>query len=193
MRLLQLSGHTDLQLITHDADKLPPYAILSHTWGADNEEVTFDDIVEGAGRDKPGYAKILFCGQQALRDGLKHFWVDTCCIDKRNHSELSEAIISMFRWYQKATKCYVYLSDVSKVKHDRDGGPGDWEDAFRKSRWFTRGCKNIQNFRQRIKNLLSLSTQGHSKSCLHQMKLNSGQETDISSGRRTHSKISSVK
>jgi hypothetical protein len=44
----------------------------------------------------------------------------------------------MFRWYQNAAKCYVYLSDVSIGK---DSAPSDflWEPAFRKSRWFTRG------------------------------------------------------
>lgn len=141
MRLLRLNDRAKLSLTTHDADKLPPYAILSHTWGADDEEVSFDDVQRGEGQGKAGYAKILFCGRQALKDDLKDFWVDTCCIDKRNHSELSEAIISMFRWYQKATKCYVYLSDVSKAKDDRHSGPYDWEHAFRKSRWFTRGCK----------------------------------------------------
>lgn len=35
----------------------------------------------------------------------------------------------MFRWYQNASKCYVYLLDVQL----------SWELAFRKSRWFTRG------------------------------------------------------
>ncbi|ROV87718.1 hypothetical protein VSDG_09744 [Cytospora chrysosperma] len=56
----------------------PKYAILSHTWG--NEEVTYED----------------------MRDGLEHFWVDTCCIDKSSSAELSEAINSMFKWYQQA-------------------------------------------------------------------------------------------
>jgi hypothetical protein len=44
----------------------------------------------------------------------------------------------MFRWYQNAAYCYVYLSDVSKP----DNGVDDqrvWEEAFRNSRWFTRG------------------------------------------------------
>jgi hypothetical protein len=47
----------------------------------------------------------------------------------------------MFRWYQNATKCYVYLSDVSTNMKKADSIPTEvtWEAAFRSSRWFTRG------------------------------------------------------
>lgn len=82
-----------------------------------------------------------FCGEQAKRDGLQYFGVDTCCIDKSNAVELQEAIISMFRWYQNAVKCYVYLSDVSKRKRKASDPltAYTWESAFRSSKWFTRG------------------------------------------------------
>jgi Heterokaryon incompatibility protein (HET) len=93
-------------------DEIPPYAILSHTW-KEGEEITFNDLTDGTGEGKAGYDKIRFCAEQAIRDGLQYFWVDTCCIDKSNSVELQEAINSMFRWYQNAAKCYVYLSDVS--------------------------------------------------------------------------------
>jgi hypothetical protein len=101
----------------------------------------FKDLMDGTCQRKNGYNKIQFCGQQVKRDGLQYFWVDTCCIDKSNHTELSEAINSMFRWYQKATKCYVFLSDVSTTKRKRSSRTSKcaWELAFRKSRWFTRG------------------------------------------------------
>jgi hypothetical protein len=94
-------------------DNVPPYAILSHTWGDDDEEATFQDLAQDVGKNKAGYRKILFCEEQATRDGLQYVWVDTCCIDKSNSTELAEAINSMFRWYREAAKCYVYLSDVS--------------------------------------------------------------------------------
>lgn len=116
------------------------YAILSHTWGDDDDEVNYKDLTEGSGKTKTGYKKILFCGEQAARDGLQYCWVDTCCIDKSNNTELSEAINSMFHWYQDADKCYVYLSDVSTNGHDQvDVSPQSWQSAFRASRWFTRG------------------------------------------------------
>jgi hypothetical protein len=139
MRLLYTSddgrlGWTD-DLV---GDQIPPYAILSHTW--EGQEVAYKDLQNYKDTEdvdaglKGGYRKIFFCAAQAKRDGLDHFWVDTCCIDKANNTELSEAINSMFRWYQKATKCYVYLSDV-----ENDTLDGEGESAFKQSRWFTRG------------------------------------------------------
>ena len=80
----------------------------------------FKDLINGTGKSKASYSKIQFCGEQARRDGLQYFWVDTCCIDKSNSTELAEAINSMFRWYRDATRCYVYLSDVSsKIDPER--------------------------------------------------------------------------
>ncbi|RYP24412.1 hypothetical protein DL767_008620 [Monosporascus sp. MG133] len=141
MRLLTLRDNGDLSLSKDLIKDIPPYAILSHTWGDDDQEVTFKDVEEGTGRDKAGYRKIQFCGQQAASDGLQYFWVDTCCIDKSNNAELCEAINSMFKWYQKAARCYVYLSDVSKghCAHDGDLLRSAWKLDLRKSRWFIRG------------------------------------------------------
>ena len=141
IRLLKARGNGHFDLIEFTDDKIPCYAILSHTWGQAGEEVTFKDILESTARSKTGFTKIKFCGEQAARHGLEYFWVDTCCIDKSSSAELGEAINSMFRWYKNATRCYVYLSDVSVG----DGYPNGhyssltWESAFRASRWFTRG------------------------------------------------------
>jgi hypothetical protein len=140
VRLLKLNGLGKLSLTTDLITDIPRYAILSHTWGADDDEVTFDDFQTESGRSKAGYAKIQFCGEQAGKDDLHHIWVDTCCINKANNAELSEALNSMFRWYRDAAKCYVYLSDVSA--HNRNNvnqSRRTWEPAFRKSKWFTRG------------------------------------------------------
>jgi hypothetical protein len=65
----------------------------------DEDEVTFDDIVEGTGSSKAGYDKLRNCGRQAQKEGMNYFWVDTCCIDKSSSAELSEAINSMYRYY----------------------------------------------------------------------------------------------
>jgi len=140
MRLLKSDNNGGFSLTADLIDDVPPYAILSHTWGLDTEEVNFKDMEENTGREKPGFRKISFCGAQARRDGLEYFWVDTCCIDKSNNTELSEAINSMFRWYHNSTKCYVYLSDVANNGHGQVHlSLHSWESAFRKSRWFTRG------------------------------------------------------
>ncbi|KAF1937515.1 HET-domain-containing protein, partial [Clathrospora elynae] len=142
MRLLDISSGGDFSF-TKDLigdDEVPPYAILSHTWQED-QEVTFDDLMNDTGNDKAGYKKIRFCAQQAKRDGLHYVWVDTCCINKANFVELQDAINSMFRWYRDATKCYVFLSDVSIAKRRASSGlcAFTWEPAFRDSRWFNRG------------------------------------------------------
>jgi hypothetical protein len=140
MRLLQRLPGGDFELTSHDDEQPPPYAILSHTWN-DGQEVTYHELVAGTGKNKTGYAKIRFCGEQAASDGLRYFWVDTCCIDKSASTELSTAINSMFRWYQRASRCYVYLSDVSVPEEvpDTQAFRITWVDAFRRSRWFTRG------------------------------------------------------
>jgi hypothetical protein len=57
-----------------------------------------------------------------------------CCIDKTSSAELSEAINSMFRWYQNAAVCYAFLSDVPSCMD-----ASAVELNFAKARWFTRG------------------------------------------------------
>lgn len=139
MRLLRHCDTGDFSLTKFGDEAIPPYAILSHTWGEDTTEVTFEDMTNSAGKDKLGYEKIQFCGEQARQHDLEYFWIDTCCIDKSNPAELQKAINSMFRWYRNATRCYVYLSDVSTMEQktsDRWAG-FTWESAFRPSRWFT--------------------------------------------------------
>lgn len=64
--------------------------------------MTCNELKDGSDKCKAGYKKIQFCGEQAQKDKLGYFWVDTCCIDKANHAELAEAIISMYRWYLNA-------------------------------------------------------------------------------------------
>ena len=140
MRLLQRLQNDVFELTSFDDEQPPPYAILSHTW-VEGQEVTYHELVASAGRHKSGYAKLRFCGEQAAADGMQYFWVDTCCINKSTTNELSTAINSMFRWYQRAAKCYVYLSDVSVPEEVADAQvfPITWTEAFRRSRWFTRG------------------------------------------------------
>ncbi|KAF2999802.1 hypothetical protein E8E13_006354 [Curvularia kusanoi] len=140
IRLLKRSLSGGFELTSFDSDDPPPYAILSHTW-TEGQEVTYNELLAGTGKGKTGYAKICFCGDQAAADGLEYFWVDTCCINKSDSVELGTAINSMFRWYQRATKCYVYLPDVSISDEiaDLEAFPVTWQTSFQLSRWFTRG------------------------------------------------------
>ncbi|KIW21891.1 uncharacterized protein PV07_12696 [Cladophialophora immunda] len=142
---MRLSEHTlsgDLVFRECSADDVPAYAILSHTSLANNkEELSFQDIEAGTGKSKAGWKKIRFCADKAAADGLRYFWIDTCCVDKKNNTELSKAINSKFRWYQKTARRYMYLSDVSINDGKDTPHPGTfpWEATFEKSRWFTRG------------------------------------------------------
>lgn len=143
MRLLESSHPEQFSLTPNLPDnevRDRPYAILSHTWSNDEEEVIFDDILHDHQRSKAGWAKLRFCAEQARRDGIQYFWIDTCCINKDKNHELSEAITSMFRWYRNANKCYVYLTDVSARRGDgREDTEPLWVSTLYKSRWFTRG------------------------------------------------------
>jgi Heterokaryon incompatibility protein (HET) len=79
MRLLKFEDNEKLSLTEHAPDMVPPYVILSHTWGSDDQEVTYEDVMKDIGKDKTGYQKIEFCRKWAARDGFKYFWIDTCC------------------------------------------------------------------------------------------------------------------
>ncbi|KAF6832212.1 hypothetical protein CPLU01_06311 [Colletotrichum plurivorum] len=123
-----------------DSSRRPPYAILSHTWGRD--EVNFQEweqLQEGDAdtrariQAKRGFKKIEDACRIARGDEPDYLWVDTNCIDKKSSAELSEAINSMFHWYETASCCIVYLEDVSI----RLVGPG--MDHLPNSRWFSRG------------------------------------------------------
>ncbi|KAF5528527.1 Vegetative incompatibility protein HET-E-1 [Colletotrichum aenigma] len=113
-------------------DLVPPYAILFHTWG--DGEVTFHDWQDDEERaKKKGFHKIQSTCRRAVQDDYSHAWVDTNCIDKSSSAELSEAINSMFAWYENAAVCYVYMPDVIQLPTKGYGT------HFQESRWFTRG------------------------------------------------------
>ncbi|KAI0554520.1 heterokaryon incompatibility protein-domain-containing protein [Xylaria curta] len=114
-------------------DQAPTYAIF------------FRSVVKGK-IDKPGVGSVKFrqCCQQAKKDGFVYIWIDTSCIDKTDLVELSEAINSMFRWYQSASVCYAYPADVPA-----DDEPGKDGSRFQASRWFQRGW-TLQELRTKI-------------------------------------------
>jgi hypothetical protein len=146
----------------------PKYAILSHTWfKKEDNELRYQDIENGTRKGTLRYRKIKACCRKAKQHGHRYVWADTCCIDKRNNVELSEAINSMFKWYKGAEICYAYLADYDVPaelpfnKEEEDGGEGEAikeeafgeemieeeafekeafkEEKFKESKWFTRG------------------------------------------------------
>ncbi|KAK0658061.1 heterokaryon incompatibility protein-domain-containing protein [Cercophora newfieldiana] len=129
MRLINTKTYAFEEFIGRN---IPKYAILSHTW--EEEEVSFADVTSNPRyKEKKGWNKIDMTCQLALTQGYQYAWVDTCCIDKSSSAELTEAINSMFRWYQRAEFCYVFLSDMPTP------GEGEPIKSLGDCRWFTRG------------------------------------------------------
>ncbi|KAK5629685.1 hypothetical protein RRF57_005400 [Xylaria bambusicola] len=91
MRLLNIDS---LELEEFIGGSLPPYTILSHTWGP--EEVTYNNPRNGTITRVVGFRKLQGVCSQTRRDGFRFMWIDTCCIDKSSSAELSEAINSMY-------------------------------------------------------------------------------------------------
>ncbi|KAI7230272.1 hypothetical protein KC330_g7049 [Hortaea werneckii] len=136
MRLLKTSvpkpDEEALRFREFYGSNIPPYAILSHMW-SEGEEVLFQDVVQRQARGR-GLEKVLAALNRARADGYSYVWVDTCCIDKSSSAELSEAINSMYTWYEDAAICYAYLSDVPSTDK-----PFAEKSHFARSRWFSRG------------------------------------------------------
>lgn len=123
---MRLVNTHSLQLEEFIHESSTSYAILSHTWG--QEEVLFPDMTDlDKARGKAGFAKVQGACTLAASQGHDYIWIDTCCIDKSSSAELSEAINSMYQWYESSKVCYAYLSDVENPARLGD------------SRWFTRG------------------------------------------------------
>jgi hypothetical protein len=127
---MRLVNCQTLQLEEFNDIGIPPYAILSHTWGS--QETSFSDYTanRAATESKDGYKKIRFACQQASKEGIPYLWADTCCIDKSSSAELTENVNSMYRWYYNSDVCYVYLTDVSLANCEME---------FPQSQWFSRG------------------------------------------------------
>ncbi|KAI0532768.1 heterokaryon incompatibility protein-domain-containing protein [Xylaria digitata] len=142
------------------------YAILSHTWGWQDEktgkwahkvdEVTYnkrhefsDPFDESLHPDKrKAYQKIYYTCRRALDLGYSYVWIDSCCIDKSNSAELTESINSMFRWYSEADLCLVYLVDSRGGATASENGVPDsrrrlYTEDDTPCRWFSR-CWTLQ-------------------------------------------------
>jgi len=132
------SNHPD-PLANSRPVKLVKYAVLSHRWLRDTEEVTKDDFDKIAGGSDPtlkdrkrrGWEKLnMFC-KEAIKRKLEFVWADTCCIDKSSSAELDESIRSMFRWYRNSALCIVLLAQTRGAQEARDATTPD--------EWFSRG------------------------------------------------------
>ena len=72
MRLLQVDDDGSFRLVDREGSDIPPYAISSHTWGLQQEEVTYSDLTTGGGKTSRSTAQVcsvLPSSQEVL--GLK--------------------------------------------------------------------------------------------------------------------------
>lgn len=138
MRLLD-TDKLEVVLIRDDA--IPSYAILSHTWG--DNEISLQDMISfnNSQRNSQAFKKIIDAAKLAASHGYRWIWIDTCCIDKTSSAELSEAINSMYRWYESASVCYAYIEDCSTGQQEAASNSEARPDActLQNARWATRG------------------------------------------------------
>lgn len=126
MRLIEVNG---LSLCPDEFDEkeIGQYAILSHTW--EKDELSFSDFgVQDTGeatvnpsgnhRHKAGYQKLCRFADVAKENNIARIWMDTCCIDKTNSTELQQSLNSMYGWYKSAAICVIYLSDFELEMKD---------------------------------------------------------------------------
>ncbi|USP76565.1 HET-domain-containing protein [Curvularia clavata] len=144
-----------LEDFTFRMNDLPRYVIFSHRWLSQNEhggDVTFKEFndsedqirqaaairnpekrkaeIERLGLRTPAFDKLLRAVEVARGLWASHIWIDSCCINRDNSSELTEALNSMYRYYKEADTCLVYL-------HDFGGSSEPYE--FSNQQWFKRG------------------------------------------------------
>ncbi|KAK0719275.1 hypothetical protein B0H67DRAFT_599133 [Lasiosphaeris hirsuta] len=98
---MRLINTESLDFGEYIGNKVPEYAILSHTWGRWRAQVPDLDTAPGSPR--------ALC-EEAKKHLLQHIWIDTVCINKESSAELSEAINSMFAWYRRAAVCFAWFT-----------------------------------------------------------------------------------
>ncbi|KAG1845255.1 hypothetical protein C8R48DRAFT_678220 [Suillus tomentosus] len=128
-----ITKHSDLQMerIKEVVATHFRCVLLSHRW--EETEVLLHHIQNKDVRELKGLGGITklqsFC-KLARGAGYLWAWMDTCCIDKSNNSELGESVQSMFVWYRHSALTIVYLSDVP---------PSSQPGALASSVWNERG------------------------------------------------------
>ena len=125
---------------TGELKRPPEYAILSHRWAEEaKDEVSFKDLSTGIQQNTKGWSKVIESRKIAKAHGIDWIWIDTCCIDKRSNTELSEDLNLMYTYYARAKECYAYLYDV--VWKPKGSGSRLTRESSSEtpSNWFTRG------------------------------------------------------
>ena len=122
-----MTTHIDHDLIQQEVMQYYRYATLSHTW--EDNEPRFDQVIHIVVYDLEDsftHHKLqMFC--KTVRDaGIQWAWSDTCCINKADHFELQESLVSMFRWYEASALTIVSLHGVHSPSRRGDLANSFW-------------------------------------------------------------------
>ncbi|KAF9497523.1 hypothetical protein BDN71DRAFT_1504794 [Pleurotus eryngii] len=95
---------------------LGQYAILSHRWCPDGQELSFTDVTNFSAPNvqaKEGFKKLTgFAEVVQSHFRCRYLWVDRACICE---SDRAASISLMFGWYRSAYVCAIYLSTSPTV------------------------------------------------------------------------------
>jgi hypothetical protein len=116
---------------------------MSHLWNVIDEEVgtyelisplaspnyinvptfTYEDYLQvlthtGMSHSRPMISIIMDGCSVVRRLGLKYIWIDMCCLNRRDRTELSQSYQAMFSYHQNATISLVHLYDVLRLDRD---------------------------------------------------------------------------
>ncbi|KAF4565577.1 hypothetical protein EYR36_002151 [Pleurotus pulmonarius] len=98
------------------------YAILSHRWEGEDQELTFDCLKYFSERSvmgrKHGFAKLRGFCEVAASYRCRFVWIDSGCINRKDHGELEVSISSMYEWYRNAYVTVAYLRETHQPQVD---------------------------------------------------------------------------
>ncbi|KAG2339196.1 hypothetical protein BDR05DRAFT_992180 [Suillus weaverae] len=124
--------HVDLRMerIKDVVEKYFRYVTLSHRW--EEKEPRLNDIQDKVVDELNSVVGIVklqsFC-KTACAAKYRWGWIDTCCINQADPTEVQKSLNSMFEWYSTSALTMVYLSDVP---------PSSTPGALARSAWNTR-------------------------------------------------------
>ncbi|KAI2488086.1 HET domain-containing protein [Pyrenophora tritici-repentis] len=120
MRLIKLRDNGELVLTNFYKD-IPSYAILSHTWGDANDEVTLQEFMDGSGKTKSGYRKIQSCAAQAASEGLQYTWYQDAIIYYGYLSNVDDFWgLDSSRWFKRGWTLQELLAPKMMVFYTRN-------------------------------------------------------------------------
>lgn len=162
------------------------YAILSHRWCQDGQELSFADVLVGLSdpivQSKEGYRKLMgFSTAVTSLYGCRYVWMDSVCIceDDRNAS-----IPRMFGWYRQAYVCLIYFATSPKVVEDPWSTRGwtlqellapnqfrcfksDWAPVVRTQRMFhaNRGVGSVDDVHKKLESVAGTQADAYAERC----------------------------